>query len=246
MKKKTYVWLLSLMLVMGCSKDSAISDDSDNENAVGNDPDKEVPTTLNLSDGFKAVVVQPIIITNDDGVASFYDIDIEKINNTYSRAKVQFVWLKPKSVHNNAIYNGSMELDQMKKWLTDNGHLTGENDIVNLVYTENLSGSSGPIGKAEMPGNTTFIAFDSNPGSILNVFVVCHEVGHNFGLLHADQDSNVPDDLPNVMGDGAYEDRLNPENSFNDYQIGIINQAAILHSQEKTIELIEKYSLEVD
>lgn len=46
-----------------------------------------------------------------------------------------------------------MELAPMKEWLSDNGHLVRENDIVNLVYTENLLGSNGPSGKAEISGN---------------------------------------------------------------------------------------------
>ena len=190
-------------------------------------------------------MVQPIIITNDDDVASFYDIDIEKINNAYSKAKVKFILLKPKSVKNNDIYNGSLELNEMKSWLSDNDHLAGDKDIVNLVCTENLVGSGGPIGRAERPGSVTFIAFNPTVGSILNVFVVSHEVGHNFGLLHADEDENVDDKLPNVMGEGDYEDRLNPKNSFNNYQIDIIHKAAILHEEQEAIDLIKAYGLEI-
>jgi len=231
LKKKIYICLCILTLALGCSKD--------------NEPDEvEVTTDIDLPEDFKVVIVQPIIITNDTGVASFYDVDLEKINNAYSRAKVKFVFLKTKSVKNDAIYNGSMGLGEMKNWLSDNNHLAGDRDIVNLVCTENLAGSGGPIGRAEVPGSVTFLAFDSNVGSILNVFVVSHEVGHNFGLKHANEDENVDNELPNVMGNGDYEDRLNPKNSFNSYQIDIIRNANITHDEEKAKALIEKYNLE--
>lgn len=221
--------LLLMVFSIGCSKDEASTD--------------EPTTTTPEESDFKEVLVQPIIITNDQGTGSFYDIDLDKINRAYSNAKVKFVLLKSKSVQNNAIYEGTMGLDEMKEWLSKNNHLVGERNIVNLVCTENLAGSGGPIGRAETPGSITFIAFDSNKGSILNVFVVSHEVGHNFGLVHADQDNNVPNDVPNVMGDGDYNDRLDPKNSFNDYQIDIINKAAIVHTKEKANELINKYNL---
>ena len=202
------------------------------------------PTESDLSEDFKVVLLQPIIIKNDEGTSSFYDLDIDRLNKAYSGAEVKFTLLKQKFVTNNDMYNGTLGLGEMSDWLSGNGHFAGKNDIVNLVCTENLLGKDGSIGKGLTPGSITFIAFDPTPGSILNVFVLAHEVGHNFGLKHAVDDENVSNDLPNVMGGGEYEDRLNPENSFNSYQIDIIRSAKITHENEKALELIEQYELE--
>lgn len=39
-------------------------------------------------------------------------------------------------------------------------------------------------------------------------FVVAHEVGHCLNLIHTVDDPDVPDDVPNLQGDGPFEERL--------------------------------------
>jgi len=52
---------------------------------------------------------------------------------------------------------------------------------------------------------------------------------HNLSLKHAVNDKNVPNNIPNIQGDGDFKDRIDPKYSLNKYQIDIVQNSPLVH-----------------
>jgi hypothetical protein len=77
-----------------------------------------------------------------------------------------------------------------------------------MVFAKKINGRPAPNGLGQQPGWVTFIAQAGNSPLGQDAFVVIHEVSHNLGLAHSVDDNEVPNDVPNVMGDGDFMDRI--------------------------------------
>ena len=178
------------------------------------------------------IMVQPIIVQGDDGMnPAPISIPEDFVDNAYSRAKIDFVFLEPIYYNNSQARDGEISLDKIVSEAKSEKILRGNNDIINVFFVNKVDGKTGPLGRGLFGGNITFIALgDSNTEDVefMEAFVMIHEVGHNLKLKHAVDDPNVPDSLPNIQGDGSYEDRINPKNSLNDYQINLIHQSPLV------------------
>ena len=178
------------------------------------------------------IMVQPIIVQGDNGEnPASMALPEDLVDNAYSCANIDFVFFEPIYYNSTKAREGEINLDQIVTEANAQGLIRGNGDIVNMFFVNKVDGKSGPLGRGLFGGNITFIALDKSNSAeqkFMEAFVIAHEVGHNLGLKHAVDDPNVPDSIPNIQGDGSYEDRINPKNSLNDYQIEQIYKSALV------------------
>ena len=184
------------------------------------------------------IIVQPIITQSDLGVNPAKINTSEKlVDMAYSKADIDFYFLEQLFFNNTAARDGEINLDSIVEIASRNNFLRGQNDIINMFFVNAIDGNPGPTGRGMMNGNIVFIALgDRNKSNdkdynFMQAFVVAHEVGHNLGLKHVIDDSNIIDSLPNIQGDGAFQDRIDPINSLNQYQIKEIHKSPLVHSR---------------
>jgi len=190
------------------------------------------------------LIVQPIVTQSDDGKnPASMALPEELVDKSYEKAGVDFRFLEPIFYNSTKARDGLINLDEIVKNAQKTGILRGQKDIVNMFFVNAVDEETGPLGRGMMGGNLTFIALGVNNEMDLDelknmqAFVISHEVGHNLGLQHAVDDENVPDDIPNIQGDGDFKDRIDPKNSLNDYQVGIVQKSQLVHPR---IDFLEK------
>ena len=194
------------------------------------------------------LIVQPIVVQGDDGTnPASMALPEDLVDRAYENAGVDFLFLEPIFYNNSKARDGEINLDEIVKESAKAGLIKGQNDIVNMFFVNSVDGLKGPLGRGMMGGNLTFIALGDNSEKnadelkYLQTFVIAHEVGHNLSLKHAVDDPNVPDTIPNIEGDGAFEDRIDPKYSLNDYQIEIVRNSPLVHPR---IDFLSKKSAE--
>ncbi|WP_417625046.1 hypothetical protein [Paremcibacter congregatus] len=180
------------------------------------------------------IIVQPIIVQGDDGTdPASMALPEDLVDRAYDKANIDFYFLEPLHYNNSAARDGEINLDQIVLQAKQDGMLRGQGDIVNMFFVNAVDGQKGPLGRGMFNGDLTFITLgkdgDSPAQKAMQAFVIAHEVGHNLGLPHAVDDPSVPDDLPNIQGDGAYEDRIDPRHSLTPSQIEKIMQSPLVH-----------------
>jgi len=195
------------------------------------------------------LIVQPIVTQSDEvkNPASMA-LPEELVDNAYKKAGVDFRFLEPIFYNSTKARDGLINLDEIVKNAQKEGILRGQDDIVNMFFVNAVDGKTGPLGRGMMGGNLTFIALGENTEKksdelkYMQAFVIAHEVGHNLSLQHAVDDENVPDDIPNIQGDGDFKDRIDPKKSLNDYQIDIVKKSKLVHPR---IDFLEKEKGEI-
>ena len=190
------------------------------------------------------LTVQPIVVRGDDGLApASMAIPEALVDRAYLKAGVDFYFLEPLYYDNTAARDGLINLDEIVKSAKAAGVMRGHGNMVNMFFVNSVDGSKGPLGRGMLGGDITFIALDPN-STLDNVrdqeaFVIAHEVGHNLGLNHAVDDENVPNDIPNIQGDGPFEDRIDPRYSLNDYQVELIRKSPLVRPRIEVLSVSE-------
>ncbi|MFC1758218.1 hypothetical protein ACFL2H_05555 [Planctomycetota bacterium] len=97
-------------------------------------------------------------------------------------------------------------------------------------------------------GNICFVTLgpqgvDSDPD--MQAFGVAHEVGHCLNLRHAVDDPAVPNDVPNLQGDGPYDARLAVE-GLHDSQRSTVLRSPLVNDRIMFYSLAEGRKLIVD
>lgn len=182
--------------------------------------------------GRYVIMVQPIIVQSDNGEnPASMSLPEDLVDKAYSPADIDFVFFEPIYYNSTKARDGEINLDQIVKEAKNQHLIRGNGDIVNMFFVNKVDGKTGPLGRGMFGGNITFIALGNSKTidqRFMEAFVIAHEVGHNLGLNHAVDDVNVPNSIPNIQGEGSYEDRIDPINSLNDYQIEEIHKSSLV------------------
>lgn len=179
------------------------------------------------------LMVQPIVVRGDDGKEpASMALPEDLVDRAYEKADVDFYFLEPIYYNSTKARDGLINLDEIVKQATQDKLLRGQGDIVNMFFVNAVDGRKGPLGRGMFGGSITFIALAKNDTApdvrAMEAFVIAHEVGHNLSLQHAVDDVNVPKDVPNVMGDGPFEKRIDPKYSLTPYQIDIVRKSPLV------------------
>ncbi len=179
------------------------------------------------------LIVQPIVVQSNEGTdPASMALPEYLVDYAYSKAGVDFHFLEPIYFNNTQARDGLINLDSIVNIAHREGFIKGQNDIVNMFFVNAVDGKKGPLGRGMMGGNITFITLGDDTekqDEDMQAFVIAHEVGHNLSLKHAVEDENVPEDIPNIQGDGDYKDRIDPKYSLNQYQIDIVQKSPLVH-----------------
>ena len=186
----------------------------------------------------KVVIIQPIVTQSDLGKEpAKIETSLSLVNNAYSKADINFHYLEPIFYNSTNARDGKINLDSIVSLARRDKILRGQQDIINMFFVNAIDGNKGPTGRGMMNGNLVFITlgdgkkYKAQEKKFMEAFVVAHEVGHNLGLKHVVDDPNIVDSLPNIQGDGEFEDRINPKYSLTDYQINEIYKSPLVHSR---------------
>jgi len=188
------------------------------------------------------LTVQPIVVRGDDGLEpASMAIPEALVDRAYLKAGLDFYFLEPLYYDNTAARDGLVNLDEIVKSAKAAGVMRGHGNIVNMFFVNAVDGNKGPLGRGMLGGDITFIALDRN-STLANVrdqeaFVIAHEVGHNLGLNHAVDDENVPNDIPNIQGDGPFADRIDPRFSLNAYQVELLRKSPLVRPRIETLSV---------
>ncbi len=185
------------------------------------------------------VSVQPIVVRSDKGeMPALAVIPEVLVERAYERVSIDFIFAEHIFLDDTKARDGIHNLDKISEIARKKGLIKYNDRILYMFFVNAIDGREGPMGMGKQNGNIIFIALgDKLPSGFygdikyMQAFVIAHEIGHNFGLIHAVDDPNVPDDVPNLQGDGPFEDRIDPKYSLNDYQIGIIKKSPLLHKK---------------
>lgn len=192
------------------------------------------PSVYKLRD--YVLTVQPIVVRGDDGKdPASMALPEALVDRAYEKAGVDFYFLEPIYYNSTKTRDGLISLDEIVKQATQDKLLRGQGDIVNMFFVNAVDGRKGPLGRGQFGGYITFIALAKNDTArdvkAMEAFVIAHEVGHNLSLPHAVDDANVPKDVPNIMGDGPFEKRIDPQYSLIPYQIETIRKSPLIRSR---------------
>ena len=156
-----------------------------------------------------SVLLQPIVLTDDEGKgAAKVNLPEELIDRPFRRWDLDFHILEPIHWPREKFRDGGVDVDVIVKTATEERVFREPGRIANVFFAKKINGKAAPNGLGQQPGWVTFIAQGEDPPVGQDAFVVVHEVSHNLGLAHTVDDGEVAADIPNVMGDGEFLDRI--------------------------------------
>ena len=163
----------------------------------------------------RTLVVQPVILCDDNGkTPARHAIPQNLIHQAYSRAKLNFLYLTTTRWNYGKGLRGEVNLDTIVAKGRKLGIISTDPSVLTLLFVTAVDGHHGPLGRGMQNGNVCFVCLGPK-GTMTSpaeqAFVVAHEVGHCLGLRHAVDDPAVPNDMPNLQGDGDFEKRIAPE-----------------------------------
>lgn len=217
--------LVRLMLLLGLG---AISCSTPNSNSN------------KLTEENHYITVKPVIVRSDKGDnPAKSDIPESLIERVYQKAHIDFIFEEPTYLNSTKARDGLYSLDRITEMATNNGLFNANDSCLYMFFVNAIDGYAGPIGMGRPNGNIIYIALgDALPQGFnesienMHTFIIAHEIGHCLGLQHAVDDPNVPNNIPNIEGDGAFKDRIDPRYSLTDYQIRIILSSPLIRKKQ--------------
>ncbi len=170
------------------------------------------PATKLANDRSHVVIVRPVVLCDNDGKnPAAIRLPKELVDQVYTKADLEFIYLPKRTWHYEAGRKGEVNLDTIVRKGFDQGVICKDPRIVTLLFVSGIDGRQGPLGRGLQNGNICFVSLGPNPAEndpAMEAFVLAHEVGHCLDLYHAVDDDLVPNDVPNLQGDGEYSERL--------------------------------------
>jgi hypothetical protein len=175
------------------------------------------------------VLVQPIVVRGDDGQQpARIRIRETLIDRVYGRGGIDFHFFDPIWFDDAAARDGKKSLDAIVRDARHAGILRGGGEVIQMFFVNAVDGRPGPLGRGRQGGWVTFVALADDAPEAMEAFVVAHEAGHNLGLIHAVDDPHVPDDEPNLMGDGPFDQRVG-RGGLTDGQFETLRASPLVH-----------------
>ena len=160
----------------------------------------------------RVVLVKPIIVCNDDGSEpAAFARPKTLVDQVYTTAGLEFLYLEPTHWRFGKARRGEVNLDQIVVEGTKQNVICPDKRIVTLIFVSAVDGNPGPLGRGMQNGNICFVTLGAegkNTKRDLQAFVVAHEIGHCLNLKHVVDDPAVPNEAPNLQGDGPFAERL--------------------------------------
>lgn len=173
--------------------------------------ERSVPTEENGGNReIRYLVIQPVTVRDDEGGGSAQIRLYEKqISEVFRQAGVEVVWLAPTSLDSTASRDGQLTPDAIVKLGRDRQLWGQGTPRINLIFVNAIQGQTGPRGLGMTPGPICFVALPPEvKDPEMEAFCIIHEMSHCLGLIHAVDDPQVDDDVPSIMGDGAFAERI--------------------------------------
>ena len=175
------------------------------------------------------LVVRPVICRSDDGKEpAVMRVDRERVGAVYAQAGIQLIWSEPVFFDNASARDGSIGPDQVVKMGLEREIWAKNDPGIALIFVNRILGKAGPRGLGMNPGPVCFVALpEKETEPDMEVFVTAHESTHCLGLIHVVDDPKVPNEVPNIMGDGEMKDRVGP-NALHPTQIKTMRNSPLL------------------
>jgi len=195
----------------------------------------------------RVVVVKPVILCDDDGSnAAPHVLPKTLVDQVYRKAELEFVYLDTIRWNHGKARRGEINLDQIVRDGRRLRMICHDPRVVTLLFVSAVDGRKGPLGRGQQNGNICFVSLGpkgtkSDPE--MQSFVVAHEVGHCMNLRHVVDDPAVPNDVPNLQGDGAFKERLAVEGLHDTQRDTVIRSPLVMdrlkfHSRDEGRKLI--------
>ncbi len=157
----------------------------------------------------RCVLVQPIEVRDDSRRERAKMRIVEPlIDRVYGAAGLDFCFLEPVRYDSTDALEGRIDVDEVVHAAGEAGALRGEGEVIHLFFVRAINGKPAPNGLGQQPGSIVFAAQAEGAPEAQDAFVVAHEAAHCLGLPHAVDDPEVEDEVPNLMGDGPFEERV--------------------------------------